>query len=184
VFLPAPLTPPYVIAGSSVLLVEAANVDTTSSGSPNLRITFHGVKIREGRAPWDRPYRARLPYVLRLPPDDQDPTIPANSTLSWSAPVDNEADFLVREIRGIWNLPGAAPNATMQALVTIGDASDRIWMDRPVHWENLVGSGAWPNRLPAPRFVPRGFAVFGAIQNLESVAATHRILLVGEKLYE
>lgn len=164
--------PPYVIAGSAVLAVDAAE----ASGADNtIRVSFHGSKVRPGRAPWDRPYRYRLPYILRLPPDDQDPEIAANATLNFAAPIDNEADFLVHRIVG--TREGAA-------LITLGDPSDRVWMDRPVHSDNLLGSGGWPNILPSPRFIPRGFAVFGSLQNLTGATNRVRIMLLGEKLYE
>lgn len=180
-FVPFIWPAPYAMARNATFTVAGADF----SGAPNTaRISFHGNKIRPGYSPWQykedgspRRFRAKLPYVYPLPPDGTNYVLGANQTIPFSAPVDIEADFLVYKIVGV---------RTGAAMVQLQDGAgrERNWMDRAVHIDNLIGNGLHPNVLPSPRFVQRGSAVVGFIQDISGAQNTVRLYLVGVKLYE
>lgn len=180
-FLPFIEPDPYVVAAASVFTVSAADF----SGSLNpTRISFHGTKIRPGWAPWQyneagqpRRFRARLPFKIVLPPDGQTFTVPANGSLNYAAPVDIEADFIIRRLTA---------SHTGSALVTIQDGAgrERQWMDRAVEISLIAGNGIFPNIFPAPRYVYRGSTVTAVVQDLSGSPNRVRLTLHGDKLYE
>ncbi len=179
--LPYILPRPYTIAAASTLTIGAADFSGISNPT---RFTLHGTKLRPGYAPWERDASGRprriaveLPYTIVLPPDGQSAAILANGSALFNAPVDIEADFLVRRITAIH---------TGTALVTLQDGAgrDRLWMDRAVDLSLVAGNGLFPNYLPAPRFVYRGASVTATVSDTSGATNRVRIYLAGVKLYE
>lgn len=180
-FLPFTEPDPYVIAAASTLTIEAADF----SGALNAtRFSLHGTKLRPGHAPWQvdaagrpRRWRVRMPYKVVLPPDGQAFTIGANGTLIYNAPIDMEADFLVRRLTAI---------RTGAALVTMqdGPGRDRQWSDRAVDIGLMFGNGLFPNIMPAPRFAYRGSSITAIVQDTSGATNRVRLYISGDKLYE
>lgn len=171
-FLPFIWPKPYRISSATTLTVQASDF---SGLSVNTRLSFHGNKIRSGQAPWDREYRAIVPYVYSISSSGT-VSVAASQTLSTSIATDNDAPFLIQKIVGARTGP---------ALVTMKDgARDRQWMNIAVHFDNLVGSGHYPNVLPSPRYIARGSVISITIQDLSAAANTVEINFVGVKLYE
>jgi hypothetical protein len=56
-------------------------------------------------------------------------------------------------------------------------------MNTGTHIRNLVGSGAFPNVLPTPRFIPRGSVVNFTIQDISGAQNDIEINLCGVKLF-
>lgn len=173
-FLPFIWPLPYKIPAATTFTVSAADF---SGLSYNMYTSFHGSKHRSGIAPWDRKWRAKIPFVYPL--TGVSPyivAIAANGSASASIPTDNDAHFIVQKITG---------TRTGPCLVTIKDGDrDRQWMDSAVHFDNLVGNGHFPNILPSPRFIPRGAVVAYTFTDLSGFANTVEINLEGVKLYE
>lgn len=165
---------PYIIAPATTFSVEVADF---SGLSYDLRISFHGSKLRPGKAPWDRPFRALVPYVYPITTAAAGTVnIPANGSASASIATDNDAHFLVQKIVG---------SRTGPCTVEIKDgARDRQWQDTPVHFDNMVGNGHYPNILPSPRFIYRGSVISFSLVDLSGASNDVEINLVGVKLYE
>jgi hypothetical protein len=139
-----------------------------------MRLAFHGAKIRSGAAPWQRQFRAAVPFVYGF--TNGAATVAASGTSSQNIEVDIDSHFLVQKIVGIRD---------SAALVTIGEnARGMNWMNTAIEFDNLVGNGAFPNILPAPRFIRRGSVVTVNLQNLSGLPNTINISLIGTKLYE
>jgi len=123
-----------------------------------------------------RGYRARVPFVIVLPPDGTTMSLGANQTVNLAAPMDMEGDFLVLRVTAIH---------TGSALIQLQDGSgrDRLWQDAAVDISNLAGNGPFPMILPSPRFVYRGSSIQAQIQ--ETSGATNRVKFFfhGVKLY-
>ena len=180
-FMPFNWPHPHILASSSTFTLSCADF----SGAPNtVRISLHGNKIRAGRSPWkyrsdgsERKIRQRLPYVLPVPADATNYTIGANQTIPFSASLGGEADLLITAITGV---------RTGAALVQLQDGAGhgRLWMDRAVYIDNLIGNGLKPNILPSPRYIVRGSTINGVITDLSGAPNTVRLYLIGFKLYE
>lgn len=170
-FLPFIWPKPYVIPAATTFTVSAADFTVSSY---DLRISFHGNKIRQGKAPWDEKYRAMVPYVYPFSSTGT-VTLAANGPGSATIPTDNDADFIVHKITGA---------RTGACLVTVKDGGrDRQWMDSAVHFDNLVGNGHYPNILPSPRFIPRGNPITFSLTDISGSTNTVEINLEGVKLY-
>lgn len=171
-FVPFIWPTPYRIPSATTFTVQAADFSGIANDT---RLSFHGSKVRAGTSPWEREYRAIVPYVYSLSSSGT-VSVAASQTLSTSIATDNDAPFLVQKIVGA---------RTGEALVTIKDgARDRQWMNTAVHFDNLVGSGNFPNVLPSPRYIKRGSTISIIIQDLSGAANTVEINFVGVKLYE
>lgn len=171
-FLPFIWSDPYYISAATTLTVQGAEF---SGLSYNFRLTFHGAKIREGKAPWDKKFRAIAPYIYPINTSGT-VSVAANSTISASIATDNDAPFLCK------GLVGARTGA---CLITIKDgARDRQWMNTAVHFDNLVGNAHYPHKLSAPRYVARGAVLAVTIQDLSGAANTVELNFLGVKLYE
>lgn len=170
-FIPYVLPRPYAIRAGTTFTCSFADF----SGSANsIRLSFHGAKIRPGRAPWDREWNAKPPYDYTTGQF----TVSAGGTESINIPIQIDSHFLVQKIVGVRS--SGAP-----ALLTIKTfGNDRQWMDKPVHFDNLVGNAQFPNILPAPRLVERGSTLNVTLQNLSSTnSGTYEIVFSGLKLY-
>lgn len=171
-FIPFIWPMPYTIPAATTFTVSAADF---SGLSYNFHVTFHGNKIRQGDSPWDKKWRAKIPYVYPLS-NTGTVAIGANGSASASIATDNDAHFLVQKITG---------TRTGACLVTIKDgARDRQWMDSPVNFDNLVGNGHFPNILPSPRFIARGSVIAYTFTDLSGLANQAEVNLEGVKLYE
>lgn len=165
---------PYIIPAATTFTVGASDF---SGLTGTLRMAFHGTKLRQGIAPWDpgKRWRAMVPYVYSLS-NTGTVDIPASGTTTAAIPTDNDTHFVV------YKLTGARDGA---CTVTIKDgARDRQWMNEAVHFDNLVGNGAFPNILPAPRFIPRGVVISIGLTDLSGATNTVELNLIGVKLYE
>lgn len=162
---------------STPLLINAASNFTAQfadfSGAANsVRLALHGAKIRPGKAPWDEKWRARVPFWYTNP---ETATITANGSTSFNVSINIDSHFLVQKITG---------TRTGAALVNIIDGStDRAWMDRPMHFDNLVGNSQFPNVLVAPRFLSRGTVVNIQLQDLSGASNDIEMVFHGVKLY-
>ncbi len=169
-FIPFVWPRPYIISAGANFSLEASDY----SGVANtLRLAFHGAKIRQGDAPWDKNFRALVPFVY--PITGTPITVAANSTVSARIEIDIDSHFLVQKVVAI---------RTGEALINITDgARGREWGNVAVHIDNVAGNGALPNILSANRFIPRGSVVTLNIQDLSGLANIIELNLIGVKLY-
>jgi len=170
-FMPFILPRPYLIRAGTTYTTSFAD----ASGVANsIRMAFHGAKLRPGKALWKQNWKAKPPYDYTT----GSLSVAAGGTLNTQISIQIDAHFLVQKIVGFRN--SGAP-----ALVTIKTGSiDKQWMDKAVHFDNLVGNSQFPNILPAPRLVERGGTISVSIQNLSSVnAGTYEIIFCGLKLF-
>jgi len=169
---------PYNIRRATTFSVEAANNDPFIT--PTIYLSFQGAKLRQGIAPWKKRNVTRMPYVYGLSRNIQ--TLPesvvriaANQTVSISVSIDKDSDFVVNKITG---------GADGGAIVTVQEMGrDRQWMNSGTHIRNMVGSGAFPNVLATPRFVPRGSVVNFTIQDISGLQNNVEINMCGVKLF-
>jgi hypothetical protein len=174
-FCPYILPRPYLIrAGTTYTASYSDFSNSVFLTTNNIRETFHGAKIRQGKAPWDQEWSAKPPYDYTT----GSTVIAAGNTASLSINIGIDAHMLVQKIVG-------TRTSQSPALVTIRTGgNDRTWMDKAVHFDNLVGNAQFPNILPAPRLCERGSTVLITIQNLSAtVSGTYEIILSGLKLF-
>lgn len=170
-FIPFIWPRPYVISAGTTLTVEMGDF---SNASNTLYLAFHGAKIRPGVAPWDRKFRAMVPFVYSFP--NGSVSIGANATQNVTLSIDINSHFLVQKITGI---------RTGAALVSVNEgARGREWTNSPVHIDNLCGNGAFPNILLANRFIYKGSILNFNIQNLLGITNVINIAVAGVQLYE
>jgi len=174
-FMPYILPRPYLVRAGTTY---TASYSDFSGVANTIRESFHGAKIRQGKAPWDQAWAAKPPYDYTTALNNTPTTIAAGGTAILQISIGIDAHFLVQKIVG--TRTSGAP-----ALVTIRTGgNDRQWMDKAVLFNNLVGNAQFPNILPAPRLVERGSTVSITIQNLSSVfAGTYEIIFSGLKLF-
>lgn len=170
-FLPFIWPIPYIIPAAATLTVSASNLLGVTY---NLQIAFHGSKIRPGVAPWDRNFRARMPYVYSLSSSGT-VSVPANGSTTVSIATDIDSHFLIHKITGV---------RAGQCLVTFKDSRDRQWTDQPLQFDNIVGNGHFPNILSSPRFIARGSVITVTIQDISGSANVVELDFVGVKLFE
>jgi len=159
---------PYVIQAGTNFTTEAADY----SGFANtLRFTMQGAKIRQGKAPWDRRFRALVPFIY---PVRQ--LVGAGLTASLRIEIDNDAHFLVQKISG---------TRTGACLINFKEGSrDRDWFNQDLEFDTVIGNGQFPNVLFASRFIYRGSVIAINLQDLTGAPNTVEIDLIGVKLYE
>lgn len=174
-FMPYILPRPYLIRAGTTY---TASYSDFSGVENSIRESFHGAKVRQGRAPWDQNWASKPPYDYTTAQSNAPTIIAAGNTALLQINIGIDAHFLVQKIVG--TRTSGAP-----ALVTIRTGgNDRQWMDKAVHFDNLVGNAQFPNVLPAPRLCERGSTVTFTLQNLSSVnAGTYEIILSGLKLF-
>lgn len=178
-FMPYILPRPYLIRAGTTYTASYSDFSSSAFLTTNsIRESFHGAKIRQGKAPWDQEWSAKPPYDYTTAPSNVPTVIAAGNTAILQISIGIDAHFLVQKIVG--TRTSQAP-----ALVTIRTGgNDRQWMDKAVHFDNLVGNAQFPNILPAPRLCERGSTVSITIQNLSAtVAGTYEIILSGLKLF-
>lgn len=165
---------PYILPGP-VLFRAATNIThgfADYSGAANaVYLALHGAKIRPGRAPWffNWKYRLAFDYTFRQ-------TIAANQTLSASIPINIDSHFLIKKITGI---------STGPYMIVLKDgATDRQWMDKPLHSRTFIGNAHNPNILSSGRLALRGSVIWISIQNLTAQPNAVEITFTGEKLFE
>jgi hypothetical protein len=166
-FLPFVLPRPYLFRAATTITAALSDFSTSANA---IRLSLHGAKIRNGQAPWAESWRATpaFDYTGSV-------TLAANGTASMNISINIDAHFVVRKITAI--RAGAA-------LITIKDgATDRQWMDRPIHIDNLAGNSQFPNILPAPRFIYKGSVINITLQDLSASSNFIRLNFHGEKLF-
>jgi hypothetical protein len=170
-FMPYILPRPYLVRAGTTYTSSYADFSGVAN---SIRESFHGAKIRQGQAPWDQNWAAKPPYDYTTGAN----VITAGNTAIVQISIGIDAHFLVQKIVG--TRTSGAP-----ALVTIRTGgNDRQWMDKAVHFDNLVGNAQFPNILPAPRLCERGSTISFTIQNLSAVfSGTYEIILSGLKLF-
>lgn len=170
-FMPYILPKPYLIRAGTTFTASYAD---SSSATNSIRESFHGAKIRQGKAPWDQQWNAKPPYDYTTGSQ----AVVAGGSVSLQISIGIDAHFLVQKIVGV-------RTSQSPALVTFKTGGvDRTWMDKAVHFDNIVGNAQFPNVLPAPRLVGRGSTITITIQNLSStVAGTYEIIFSGLKLF-
>ena len=170
-FCPYILPRPYLIRAGTTY---TASYSDFSGVANSIRESFHGAKIRQGKAPWEQEWSAKPPHDYTTGSN----IVVAGGTAILQISVGIDAHFLVQKIVGI-------RTSQSPALVTIRTGgNDRQWMDKAVHFDSLVGNAQFPNVLPEPRLVERGSTVSITIQNLSAtVAGTYEIVLSGMKLF-
>lgn len=174
-FMPYILPRPYLIRAGTTYTASYSDFSNSGFLSANsIRESFHGAKVRQGKAPWDQEWAAKPPYDYTTGSQ----VISAGNTVSLSINIGIDAHFLVQKIVGI-------RTSQSPSLVTIRTGgNDRQWMDKAVHFDNLVGNAQFPNILPAPRLCERGSSIQVTIQNLSAtVAGTYEIVFSGLKLF-
>ena len=166
-FLPYILTKPMLIRAATTFTASFADF----SGSANsIRHTFHGAKLRQGRAPWDENWKA-TPYF------DYTTTISldAGGTGYGNISINIDSHFLVRRLTA---------TRTGAALISIRDgATERQWMNSSIHIDNLFGNSQFPHILPAPRFIWKGSVINITAQDLSNASNTLRLTFSGEKMF-
>lgn len=170
-FIPFILPRPYLIRAGTNFTASYAD----ASGAANsIRQSFHGAKIRPGKAPWDQHWNAKPPYDYTT----GIVSVAAGGTASIQLSIQIDSHFLVQKIVGV-------RSSQTPALVIIKTGGyDKQWMNEAVHFDNLVGNSQFPNILPAPRLVERGSTILVTIQNLSTtVAGTYEIIFSGLKLF-
>jgi hypothetical protein len=170
-FIPFIWPRPYVISAGTTFTVETAD---HSNAANTLYLAFHGSKVRPGQAPWDKRFRAVVPFEYGF--EGGSVSIAANATRNVSISVDIDSHFIVQKLVAI---------RTGDALVSANEgARGREWTNTAIHIDNLCGNGAFPNIMLANRFIFKGSVVNFNIQNLLGIANVINIGMVGVKLYE
>lgn len=165
-FIAREMTSPHLFRAATTIGMEMADF----SGSNNtIRVALHGCKVRPGRPPYAREYQAKTHHTYIIQPA----TISANQTQIFTLSTDNDSDFMVNEITGIRS--GAA-------LVSVKHGS-KNWMNIPVHFDNLIGNGQFPNRLKYPVFIKRGETIIITVQDLSGSDNIIKIQMEGWKLF-
>lgn len=166
-FLPAIFPVPMFIQAATSVTAKFADF---SNSANVIRLALHGAKIRSGVAPWTRKWKARVPfwYTNTL-------TLDANGSSSFVISTNMDSSFLIQKITG---------TRTGAATINIYDgATGRAWMDRPMHFDNLVGNSQFPNVMTAPRFVPRGSVVNVQLADLSGAQNEIELVFHGQKLF-
>lgn len=168
-FIPFVWPRPYLISAGSSFDTEAADFSTASN---IIQIAYHGAKIRPGRAPWDRKFRAVKPFTYggRV-------TVAANASDSLTIEIDTDAHFLVQRLTGIVT--------SSSGTISIKEGfADRDWFNIALNINNVLGNGQFPNIFTANRFLNRGSVLIVQIQDSSGSANTIEVNLSGVKLYE
>jgi len=174
--------PYYLLTGGSLLTLNASD----ASGVNNvLRFVMHGAKLRSGIAPWEqesgywKTYRRREPYVYNSGVQ----TVGALGTFSFPIVIENDAPFLVQK------MTGEHSGAAGALLLDIRDTTsiEENWMNIPVPFETIFGTGQFPNIMYAYRIVGGGNQVASLtlnVQNLTNVAVNFEVNFCGLKLFQ
>lgn len=174
--------PYYLLSAGSMFILDAAD----ASGIANaLRFVMHGAKLRSGIAPWEqsqglwKTYRRREPFIYNSGLQ----TIAANATISLTITVENDAPFLVQKMTGEHN------GAVGALLLDISDttSSENNWMNIPVPFETIFGTGQFPNIMYAYRYIGGASNVSVAtlnVQNTTAAAINFDVAFAGLKLFQ
>lgn len=170
-FIPFIWPRPYVISAGTTFTVEMGDFSNLAN---TLYLAFHGAKVRPGVAPWERRFRATVPFVYSF--QGGSTSVAANATQNVTISTDIDSHFIVQKITAI---------RTGDALVSVNEGSrGREWSNTAIHIDNLCGNGAFPNILLANRFIYKGSILSFNIQNLLGIANVINIAVAGVKLYE
>lgn len=160
---------PYRITAGAEVTLESADA---SSATNTFRLAFHGAKMMKGNPPWQSGNFLHIPFVYSL--SGGPVTVTASSTATARIETDNDTSFLIQKITGIRT--GAA---TVQ--ITEGGRG-RAWSNIPVHIDNLLGNGAFPNVLSAYRYLHPGTPLLCQLTDTSGAVNVIDICLIGTKL--
>ncbi len=168
-FLPFIWPYPYTLNAGSTITLEGADY----SGAVNvLRLAFHGAKIRSGQPPWLGNFK-QVPMIYSFKGGAV--TVSANNMAVATIEIDIDAHYLIQKITGI---------RTGAAIVVIKETGrGREWSSQALHIDNFLGNGAFPNILPAPRFLQRGSVLSFNLTDLSGQNNVIDITLIGVKLF-
>jgi hypothetical protein len=173
--------PYYLLTAGSMFAINAAD----ASGIANtLRFVLTGAKLRAGIAPWEqsqgvwKTYRRREPFIY----NSGILAIAANATVSFSASIENDAPFLIQKMTGQHN------GAVGALLIDMRDttSSENNWMNTPVPFETVFGTGQFPNVMYAYRMVGGANQVAVVtmnVQNTTAAAINFEVCFGGLKLF-
>ncbi len=156
----------YLVTAGSLFTINAAD----ASGAINaLGFVMEGAKIRAGIAPWEqaqgqwKTYRRREPFIY----NSGLLAVGALATASFVITVENDAPFLIQKMMGEHN---GAVNAL---LIDIRDttSSENNWMNAPLPFETVFGTGQFPNVMRSYRFVGGSQQVAVITINVQNVTA-------------
>lgn len=176
------IPPPYYLLTAGSMFTLAAS---DASGIANiLRFVMHGAKLRAGIAPWEqsqgiwKTYRRREPFVYNSGLQ----AVAANATLSFTIAIENDAPFLVQK------MTGEHDGAVGALLLDIKDttSTENNWMNIPVPFETIFGTGQLPNVMYSYRHVGGASQVAIItinVQNTTALAVNFEISLGGLKLF-
>lgn len=161
---------PINIPGGTVVTVEAADF----SGAPNnIRLTFHGVKKRNGNpipVQLGRKYNDKLEYFYSAPLSI---ALDGNASSQVALTGDNLADFWIQRV---------SATRTADATITINTGGmDMDWMDSPVDIDNFTGNTAGYNILPEPKVVPATTVLTVNVADLSGNPNTINLYFEGSK---
>ncbi len=174
--------PYYLLTAGSLFNINAAD----ASGAINaLGFVMEGAKLRAGIAPWEQAqgqwkmYHRRVPYIYNSGLQ----TVAALGTASFNITIENDAPFLIQKMTGEHN------GAVSALLIDIRDttSTENNWMNVPVPFENVFGTGQFPNIMRAYRYVGGGDQVAVItfnVQNLTAAAINFEIAFSGLKLFQ
>lgn len=113
--------------------------------------------------------------------------LPAGDTLSFNTAIQSDSDFLcvamTRVVTDVTNL--VLVSGPVPELVTIFEAgSGRQMMDRPIHIDNLAGTGQLPSYWPMPKIWRANSTVTTTVENLDPANDRNvRVAYLGFKVF-
>src|ERR1700690_2357845 len=157
-----------VIPGGSIVTLEAADF----SGSSNtVRVTFHGVKRRNGNnipTQLGRHYDNDKEYYFAVPITA---VLTASGSAQFAVVGDNAADFWIQRV---------SATRTGAATITVNTGGmDMDWMDSPVHLDNFTGNIAGYNILPEAKVLPGSTVLTVNLTDLSAAPNTINMLFEG-----
>jgi hypothetical protein len=160
------------IPGGTIVTLEAADF---SGGSNTVRVTFHGVKKRNGNnipTQLGRKYNASLEYYFAVPITA---VLGASAAAQFAIVGDNSADFWIQRV---------SCTRTNPSLITINTGGmDMDWMDSPVHIDNFTGNIAGYNILPEPKILPATTVLTVNLTDLGSGSTTNLLFEGSKKVF-
>lgn len=166
-FIGSIIATPMLIRAATTYTMQFADFSNLAN---SIRLSMHGAKIRTGEAPWKENWKAKVPFYY-----SGRAVVGASSSASINISINIDSHFLVQRITGV--------RSDAATINIIDGATDRAWMDRPMHIDNLVGNSQYPNVLVAPRFVQRGAVINVQLQDLSAAENTIEVVLHGVKLF-
>lgn len=112
--------------------------------------------------------------------------IAATTTATTTVAIQSDSHFCVEFITGLSTSTDNTTTieTTPAMLVLLTDSgSGRQFMDRPVHWLNMIGTAQNPAVLPFPKIIDAGSTVTLQLQSFEAAARNVRVTMIGFKVF-